>query len=190
MHAYLILTDNLELDISKALPNAEPPFTVHNFNRIKIEDIRRIRLLLGSGGKETCVIKFESFYFEAQNAFLKTLEEPAKDKTIILVTKSKTNLFDTILSRLQIVSYKEKHLDSKYSNFLQKDINERLSIVSKILELDHDDIKVESRNLVSQIINDKSISTKDRQTLAKMHDFLFEKGTSAKQILEFIAVTL
>ena len=51
------------------------------------------------------VIVKNAYYLtrQAQNAFLKTLEEPPKFATIILEAKSKNNLLDTVISRCQLI---------------------------------------------------------------------------------------
>lgn len=48
----------------------------------------------------------EKLTLEAQNALLKTLEEPPKDTIIILTTPQKEALLPTILSRTQVISKK------------------------------------------------------------------------------------
>jgi DNA polymerase III subunit delta' len=45
---------------------------------------------------------------EAQNAFLKTLEEPPSDSILILISPSTKGLLDTITSRCQIIKFKRK----------------------------------------------------------------------------------
>ena len=190
MHAYLLLTNIDQVDVEKAIPGIEKPFVFHNFKQLKIDDIRNIRNLLLMSGKESHIIKFDTFTEEAQNAFLKILEEPTSQKTLILVTSSKNHLLDTVLSRILVINVSDTDFESKYSDFLDKDISERLSIVSEILKLDKEDIKKESRMLLSGILKNKNLSTKDRYSVAKMHDYLFDKGSSAKHVLEFVAVTL
>jgi len=56
--------------------------------------IRRIILLLGAGRMTT----------EAQNAFLKLLEEPPADTVILLTVENESSLLPTILSRVQTLT--------------------------------------------------------------------------------------
>lgn len=190
MHAYLLITSDEQINIEQSIPGIEKPFVFHDFNQLKINDVRNLKNLLLMSGKESHIIKFETFTEEAQNAFLKILEEPTSQKKLVLVTKSKTHLLDTVLSRILVVNMSNKDTEYKYADFLNKNVADRLGTVSEILKLDKEDIKKESRILLSAILKNKDLSVKDRQSVAKMHDYLFDKGSSAKHILEFVAVTL
>jgi len=58
------------------------------------------------GGKKIVVIDdAHKMSAEAQNCILKTLEEPPPDSVLILVTSDKQALFETIVSRCQVVSF-------------------------------------------------------------------------------------
>ncbi len=191
MHAYLIISDNKELDIKSVLPNLYEPVRSHFFSKIKIDDIRGLNNFLLTRGAEAHVIYFDSFLDIAQNTFLKTLEEPNADKQIILVTKSRANLLDTIISRLQVIDLVSAGNDKK-GNFLALSIVQRLEVVKKILDSEHDDVRPNAQKLIGQILNNSGdkLNADQKQTLAQLHDNLFESGTSAKQVLEFLAVTL
>jgi DNA polymerase-3 subunit delta' len=191
MHAYLIISDNKEQDVKSILPNLYEPVRSHFFSKIKIDDVRGLNNFLLTRGTESHVIYFDSFLEIAQNAFLKTLEEPNNEKQIILVTKSRANILDTLISRLQVIDIANNNSDKK-GNFLQLSIVQRLEVVKKILDSEHDDVRPNAQKLISQILNNNgdSLTADQKQTLAQLHDNLFESGTSAKQVLEFLAVTL
>lgn len=53
---------------------------------------------------------------EAQNAFLKTLEEPPKDSNFILVTGNRKMLLPTILSRCQLISVVTNKTDYNFNH--------------------------------------------------------------------------
>lgn len=59
---------------------------------------------------------------EAQNAFLKTLEEPPKNSVIILLASQKESLLETIISRCQIIKFllssQKGETDLKIKNYL------------------------------------------------------------------------
>lgn len=66
------------------------------------------------------VIVKNAYYLtrQAQNAFLKTLEEPPKFATIILEAKSKNNLLDTVISRCQLIrTMAESQVRAKNQSF-------------------------------------------------------------------------
>jgi DNA polymerase-3 subunit delta' len=69
-----------------------------------IQPFLSVRTMLG--GKKIVVIDdAHKMTAEAQNCILKTLEEPPADSVLILVTSDKRALFETIVSRCQVVSF-------------------------------------------------------------------------------------
>lgn len=189
MHAYLIISDNSDINVEQYIPQITKPFYVHKFSKIKIDDIRTINTLLISGGNESHVIYFDSFLDVAQNAFLKTLEEPANGKNIILITKSQATLLDTLLSRLHIVQLADTKFVKK-EKFIELATPSRLELVKKILDGEHDTVRTNAQQLISNILQTPNLPPNKKQILAKMYDDLFASGSSPKQILEFLAVTL
>ncbi len=78
---------------------------------IKIEQIRRIQHTLSfkpAFAKKRMVIidNAEAMTPDAANAFLKTLEEPPLNTTLILIAQDKAQLLPTIVSRCQIVRFR------------------------------------------------------------------------------------
>jgi hypothetical protein len=69
-----------------------------------IQPFLSVRTMLG--GKKIVVIDdAHKMSAEAQNCILKTLEEPPPDSVLILVTSDKRALFETIVSRCQVVNF-------------------------------------------------------------------------------------
>ncbi len=90
---------------------------------IKIDQIRRIQGFLskkswhGESQKMVIIKQAELMTNPAQNAFLKTLEEPPANSHIILTTNNKTALIDTIISRCQLINIQtqvEIQVDKKW----------------------------------------------------------------------------
>lgn len=76
---------------------------------IKIERVRNIKERLHLRTRERRVVIVEdvdTMTSQAQNAFLKILEEPPFDTTIILTTSKLYRLFPTIISRCKIVKFR------------------------------------------------------------------------------------
>ena len=78
-------------------------------NSIKIAQIRKMQSdILVKPYKSYKIYVFdqaEKMTVEAQNALLKTLEEPPKYAIIILITNNKESLLDTIKSRCEIIKF-------------------------------------------------------------------------------------
>jgi DNA polymerase-3 subunit delta' len=91
-------------DLARA--RAERPTAAY----LSIEQVRRVRAQLAMrpvrGAHKICVIEpAERLTPDAQNALLKTLEEPAGTATLILVTSNPDALLPTIRSRCQCVRF-------------------------------------------------------------------------------------
>lgn len=93
----------------KKEPFAHPDFLlIEGENSISIDQIRKIKkwlTLKPYHGKTKAVLikEAEKLTLPAQNAFLKTLEEPPSQSLIILTTGRPENLLPTIISRCQII---------------------------------------------------------------------------------------
>jgi DNA polymerase-3 subunit delta' len=80
-------------------------------NEIKIDQIRRaqerISLTPAAGSKKILIVDgAETLNITAQNAFLKTLEEPPGNALIILITAMPQSLLSTIRSRCQEITFR------------------------------------------------------------------------------------
>ncbi len=110
---------------------------------IKIEQvhdfIRKIQLKPFSAKlKIGIIISVDKTTIAAQNALLKTLEEPPQDTHIILTTSNINNLLPTIVSRCQILELKkdDEHQFNQdlINQILKSNIIERFSLVENILK--------------------------------------------------------
>ena len=121
---------------------------------IKIEDIRELEndiyLKPYEARKKVYIIeKAESMTEEANNALLKTLEEPPLDSLIILITSQPKRVFSTIASRCQKIYFssfsnealeeilsKEHGLNKTKSHFLARFSSGRLGKALKFKDID------------------------------------------------------
>lgn len=90
------------------LPSMQMLQPVSKSRQIVVDDIREMEhhLYLRSEGaiKVGLILEADCLNEQAQNAFLKTLEEPAENTLLLLVTVSPNNLLATIRSRCQLLS--------------------------------------------------------------------------------------
>lgn len=121
-HAYMfegpigVGKDTLARELSRILLEMENLFNSPDYieitpdgNSIKIAQIRKMQSdILVKPYKSYKIYVFdqaEKMTVEAQNALLKTLEEPPKYAIIILITNNKESLLDTIKSRCEIIKF-------------------------------------------------------------------------------------
>ncbi len=106
----------LALELAKFIFKKEPTnhpdfhFVLPQNNSIKINQIRELiwQLNLKPYSSEIKIGLIEDAHLmeiAAQNALLKTLEEPKGDTLLILVTNKPNSLLPTILSRVQIIRF-------------------------------------------------------------------------------------
>lgn len=121
-----IAAELLSLPVDKLVSN--PYFRVYQplNNTITIETAREISNLitLKTTGKGTIrrVIIIEdaqTMTVEAQNALLKTFEEPPSDTVFIVTLSSTSNILPTILSRLQVISLQPLSQKEVVEHFVQ-----------------------------------------------------------------------
>jgi len=134
MHAYLVVGQDNEQKISEliSLKSAHPI----DFDIKSIEDTRELGRISRYSAKETRAFVIRTLSessIEAQNAFLKTLEEPSENTIFILSAESIDTILDTIVSRCEMVttqaaiSEKDKEL---FKTFIGMATAERLDFVS------------------------------------------------------------
>ena len=99
-----ILLDAENVDSSPDYINIHP-----DGNSIKIAQIRKLQMDIvikpHNKYKIYTINQANSMTIEAQNALLKTLEEPPEYAIIILITNNKEALLDTIKSRCEIIKF-------------------------------------------------------------------------------------
>lgn len=96
--------------------------------KLGVEAVKKIREFLSikpyqKDKKAVVAVSAGNLTPEAQNALLKSLEEPPKDSIIILGVSSEAKLLPTILSRCQIININQKSDQSLTEKFL-KDIDD------------------------------------------------------------------
>lgn len=108
---------------------------------IGIEEVRNIQSFLSnkpfqSQHNTVIILEAHLLTIPAQNAFLKTLEEPPGNSQIYLVTSQPDLLLPTVLSRCEIISSTKTNSEidtSQIKNFLnKKTIGERLIFLEEL----------------------------------------------------------
>lgn len=104
---------------------------------IGIGEVRKIKEVIfltpGMGNKKAVIIeKAELLTHQAQNALLKTLEEPPDSTFLILISDTVESFLPTVISRCGIIKLTEDKKSRKLSGYLNKllmpDINTKLKL--------------------------------------------------------------
>lgn len=158
------------------------------------------------------IISFQTITLEAQNALLKTLEEPGQGNHFFLLTNSLRNLLPTLLSRVQVLhQLAEVGTDtgaaaSLASKFLASPYEQRLALVAAWLTLDEEEeqrtFKIKQRALdltqaleteLYQALKNKPQDSARALALTNLityANYLYDQAALPKMILEHLALTL
>lgn len=144
----------------------------------------------------------DSLTHEAQNALLKTLEEPTVDTFIFIAVPSAQSLLPTLLSRVNVINLEKgesSDLEKIVNDFLTAKPVERIDMIEQIIGKEHPD-RAKARAFVVELA--KSFRQKHspenwttEQTFAaaeliKAEKYLREPASLAKMILEHLALIL
>lgn len=168
-------------------------------NTIKIEQIR----ILQKEIQEKPIISSRKIYIiddadkmtkEAQNALLKTLEEPPEFAIIILIGNNENLFLETIKSRCIILHF-EKISNDKIQNFIEsqydlKNVNDDIlqmfqGSIGKAIYLKD---KISDYEQIGNVI--KSMNQKDLIDIINMSKIIYDSKDEIISILEYINVIL
>lgn len=172
-----------------------------------IDEARALREKQGRAGlndKKFFLVVADSLTHEAQNALLKTLEEPTTDTFIFIAVPSAQSLLPTLLSRVNVINLeKETGEGSDVVNLAVEFLNakpaERIDMIEQIIGKDHPD-RAQARAFVVELT--KAFRHKYEPTnwtteqkfaaeeLIKAEKYLGEPASLAKMILEHLALIL
>jgi len=165
-------------------------------------DIREATAKKPFSDKQVCIIAGDTFTVEAQNALLKTLEEPGEGTYIVVITPNPGILLPTLLSRL--AEFQEGEPSATITKhdvvaFLSLSVPERLSYLEPILK---NKDKTTARALVDGILevyHDEAMamgadalraSAPYLTELSDMRGYLTDRSSSVKLIMEHLALLL
>lgn len=163
----------------------------------------RERASLASSGEELH-LRVGAITEEAQNALLKTLEEPALGISFIFHTSRSIQLLPTFLSRLEVVTVEQTRADSVPSfdlaQFVPSNSEARLKFVSDLLKKAGEGHKAAAINFLDQLEQylaenlDPLTASPDLifalQEIRRGRVYLNDKSGTPKLILEHIALVL
>lgn len=209
-HAYLIegnresVESNLKPSLTETLDismEGNPDFLHMELDLFSINDARRLadfqskRALVE--GRKVIIVSFDRIIHETQNALLKVLEEPTEGTHIFLVTPTLAGFLPTLLSRVEVIKKEEGRIEDKEGaenakHFLQSSPAERIKTVKKIADSKNKQqarafLNGLERELYSQGIQNNQSSLKQILFAQK---YLHDRGSSIKQLLEHIALSV
>src|SRR3989339_52621 len=185
-----------------------PDFHHYTYDTLLIADALALRTeqsFHGSeGARKIFVITFNTILSEAQNALLKTLEEPTAGTHFFFITKTPQALLPTVRSRMQMIRMKRKEESDVTSEdvsvraFVEGDLAERMEIITPLTKAKADEkpqakedarLFLESleRVLYQKLQKDQGVAHALEYVL-EARRALSERSPSLKVLLEHIAL--
>ncbi len=179
-----------------------PDFYIFEYETFSVEEARKIKEVASTkpfGEKKIIIISANFIGREAQNALLKTFEEPNKDVYFFIIMPNTTSLLGTVKSRLMKISFDARNdkENIKAKEFLGSGSDERLKILSSFLSHESETKKSDLIEFLDNV--EREFSTgffKDkgrRESLGELLDlkkYLYDNSPSVKMISEYLALRL
>ncbi len=183
---------------------SNPDLYVRHYRQFGIDDAQELRARVATralGDRRVFVVSTGGMTSEAQNALLKTLEDPPGNALFIFIVPAPDALLATVRSRAQIVEIehagtprKESVLDAAV--FLGSPVSKRLDLLKIILEKDADDkydtggILTFLADLERHVAHEKDESKKHEalNAIFRARAYMTDRGALVKTLLESVAL--
>jgi hypothetical protein len=188
--------ETLSADIRDAYPDAH--IVSFSYDSIGIDDARDIAALLsGNDQLKIVIVSAHVITSEAQNYFLKPLEELHPQVKIVFAFSGSLTLLPTFVSRGIVSSYNSAQptdeLVETVTRFIQSNLPERFKIIEELLSdehKNHQSVQVFLQALYKYARDEKIILKNHAVFIHDLPDLLSYasvRGASHKMILEYIA---
>lgn len=173
-----------------------------SYERLGVDDVRSIvsRSMLTpvSQTHHVVVVSFATATTEAQNALLKTLEEPAPHALFVLITPSVQQLLPTIRSRVQALEPIRDGAHEVVADFLARSPEERLVQLKPLLEKNEETNERQLQRMTHFLLGleaalarmDRKESREGLRALYRTKKSILMPGAPLKPLLEQLAFLL
>jgi DNA polymerase III delta prime subunit len=182
---------------------ANPDFTLFLANTLSIDTAREIAgvaaLRPAGGGRRVIVAVSNQMTLEAQNALLKTIEEPGEGTHFFIVVPGEGRIIPTLRSRLHSVTLGGPRERAEGARFLAESLPTRLAFARELSDEIGDEKRV--REDVVSFLNSLEAALQPAllksappisaaRILMESRRMLLSRGMPVRMILEHLAVTL
>ncbi|MCE9585213.1 hypothetical protein K8Q94_01145 [Candidatus Nomurabacteria bacterium] len=210
MQIVLDFVESIEVKTSN-----NPDFTSISVDTFKVKDALVLRDMGGqksfTTGKKIFVVYANSFIIEAQNLLLKMFEEPIENTHFFIIVPSTDSLLKTLISRFYLIrsDLNLKNEIKEAEKFIAMPMTARINFLKEMLvSPDKEDDEEESEEVVSldstrakalkflnalEVVISSSLkdsSASSFEHIFKVREFLRQPGSSAKMMMESVALIL
>ena len=180
-HAYLVIGYSGETESELGIEKGSPDTFLFIEPLFGIEEARKLVELAGRTsftGKKTFFITPDKITLEAQNALLKTFEEPTPNTQFFLCVSDDSIILSTLKSRMQFIRVQSRVSPNGASKFLKLPLKERLLFAKKFAD--------DEKNL--PVFLDELLLAKRNLAVYKMCLLANDRTASPRLILEHLAL--
>lgn len=182
---------------------ANPDFFHEKYESLGIDESRRIKEIhtsksFISGSKRIFIIECRNITHEAQNALLKIFEEPHEHTHFFIIMPSISTLLPTLRSRLFIIESSREDIESgDIEKFLKLSPKDKVAFVDDLAKKISDEEleKGSALDFLARLevaLYKKGIEKNEKglKAILKARDYMTDRSSSVKQLLEFVALTI
>lgn len=175
-----------------------PDLYVRTYQGFGIDEARELRARASSralSGRRVFVVATPSMTGEAQNALLKTLEEPPGDALFFFITPSPQTLLPTLRSRAHIMDVRHAYTDAARPRvdtkaFLKAPVQERLDMLKPLLEKGEEERRDLGAIMSFLAALERALESDPEELRAvyRARKYAADKGALMKPLLEQVAL--
>lgn len=181
-------------------PEGNPDVYIRQFGGFSIDDARLITekaaMRAVSQKRRYFILIVDAINAEAQNALLKTLEDPPGDAVFIFIHPAPQTLLPTVRSRAQILSIEGAHSEAGMidaAQFLKSAPAKRLDMLKPILEKGDDDKRdlgaiLSFLSALERELEGTKARTKSLHAVYRARRYIGDRGALVKPLLEQVAL--
>lgn len=194
--------------------SANPDFCHISVDSFKIEDARNLKSIQSeksfSVGKKIFLISVNNILLDAQNTLLKIFEEPIENTHFFIITPNTDILLRTLVSRFYLIKTKPELIEElkQAEEFLKMSTGNRIEFIKEMLveievptevgiptEVGKDSVRSKALKflnaLESVLVSKMPFNTQACfAQIFKVREFLSQPGSSAKSLMESIALII
>ncbi|HTR19063.1 MAG TPA: hypothetical protein VMH91_03775 [Candidatus Paceibacterota bacterium] len=183
-------------------PRGNPDVYVREYGSFGVDEARELSARASSraisSARRVFIVFAPSMTNEAQNALLKTLEEPSADALFFIVVPSPQMLLPTLRSRAQLLALGADRNDLLVdpAAFLKAKQEKRLDMLKPLLDKDEDDKRDLGASIAflsgleQELSRDVEKNREGLEAVYRARKFIGDKGSLAKALLEQVALLI
>lgn len=179
--------------------HGNPDLYIYTYRQLGVDEARALSArasLKAVGARRIFVVAATQMTTEAQNALLKTIEEPRGDAFFVFIVPSPDTLLATVRSRAHVLEIggagEASAIDSK--KFLLAAVADRLKMLQSLIEKDENDERdtaaiVAFLSSLERYLAQHAGAKKDAlESVYRARKYILDKGALVKPLLEQVAL--